>query len=340
MPHISFTLLEIIILISLGVGLGITIHFFLVSRRVLRSFSPNPDKLSQKLEEWKRRYFNDMEKKDQEIIRLKTEATQFTEKVEVLGEENDNLRYKLSRLNEVKQQEPAPVYNTPVAGNYIQQLEQAQRGLMEQNLRIAELVRGIESIKVGQGPGEDLRQSNEDLQIQVEELELKLHAKEQEIKELKQASQVSNEMSSMLENAYREFNVLQDKIVKLEGQVHSSQKINMEYEDLREGFYKASRDIEEQRHKLNEMLTENRDLQMEVSETTDKLREANFQRQQLQKKVAYLEELNQDLQAVAEANRKLENQLKRIGELESLLQVIAAERDQLAKNQENASSFR
>jgi regulator of replication initiation timing len=340
MPHISFTLLEIIILISLGVGLGITIHFFLVSRRSLKNFSPNPDKINQKLEEWKRRYFNDMERKDQEIIRLKTEANQLSEKFEVLGEENDNLRYKLSRLHEAKQQDPAPVSSTPVAGNYMQQLEQAQRGLMEQNLRIAELVRGIEAIKGGQDSGEDLRKANEGLQIQLEETELKLHAKEQEIKEFKQASQVSNEMSSMLENAYREFNVLQDKIVKLESQVHSSQKINMDYEDLREGFYKASRDIEEQRNKLGEMMTENRDLQMEISETTDKLREANFQRQQLQKKVAYLEELNQDLQTVAEANRKLENQLKRIGELESLLQVMAAERDQLARNQENASSFR
>jgi hypothetical protein len=88
---------------------------------------------------------------------------------------------------------------------------------------------------------------------------------------------------------------------------------------------------------LNEVLNENRELQLEITETGDKLREANFHRQQLQKRVAYLEELNQDLQAVADANRKLENQLKRIGELESLLHVMAEERDQLTRNQMDAT---
>jgi DNA repair exonuclease SbcCD ATPase subunit len=338
MPYFSLTLPEIIILISVGVGLGITIHFFLVSRRALKPFAPHPDKLNQKLEDWKRRYFNDIEKKEQELVKLKSETEALREKQEALDEENDNLRYKLGRAQEVKIQEP-PV-DTSVAGNYLQQLDQAQKGLMEQNLRIAELVRGIEAIKGGGEANEDLRDVNEQLTTQLEELQLKLHTKEQEIREIRQASQVSNEMSSMLENAYREFNILQEKIVKLESQVSSSHRITMEYEDLREGFFKASRDLDEQRNRLSEMMTENRDLQMEISETTDKLREANFQRQQLQKRVAYLEELNQDLQAVAEANRKLENQIKRIGELESLLQVMAHERDQLSQGQEKESSLR
>jgi hypothetical protein len=55
----------------------------------------------------------------------------------------------------------------------------------------------------------------------------------------------------------------------------------------------------------------------------------------LQKRIAYLEELNNDLQAVSDANKKLESQLKRIGELESMLNVVAEERDQLARRREN-----
>jgi hypothetical protein len=35
------------------------------------------------------------------------------------------------------------------------------------------------------------------------------------------------------------------------------------------------------------------------------------------------------MQAVSDANKKLEGQLKRIGELESMLHVVAEERDQL-----------
>jgi hypothetical protein len=88
-----------------------------------------------------------------------------------------------------------------------------------------------------------------------------------------------------------------------------------------------------------DVINENRNLQQEIAENSEKLREANFQRQQLQKRVAYLEELNQDLQTVADANRKLESQLKRIGELESLLNVMAEERDELAKKQVKESSL-
>ena len=68
-------------------------------------------------------------------------------------------------------------------------------------------------------------------------------------------------------------------------------------------------------------------------ETEDKLKDANFQRQQLQKRVSYLEELNNDLQAVSDANKRLESQIKRIGELESMLNVVAEERDKLIKKQ-------
>ena len=71
-------------------------------------------------------------------------------------------------------------------------------------------------------------------------------------------------------------------------------------------------------------------LQME-----EELREAKFQQEQLEKKVTYLEELNIDLQAVSDANKKLEGQIKRIGELESMLNMLAEERDQLMRRQTN-----
>ncbi len=321
MPQMSLTLLEIIILMLGAIGLGITIHFFIVSKKSLRQLSPQHNKLDQKLEEWKLRYLNDMERKEIELQQMRKLVDELKDKQGSLDEENDNLRYKLERLKESKENEvPA------VQSDYIRKLEETQQGLMEQNQKIADLLKGIDILKSNSGVGEDLRQANEELLVQLEEVQLKLEAKEQEIREIRQASQVSSEMNSMLDNAYREFNLLQEKIVKLEGQVSSSQRITLEYEDLREGSYKASRDLEEQRTRLNEMINENRELQMEISETSEKLREANFQRQQLQKRVAYLEELNQDLQSVADANRKLESQLKRIGELESLLQVMVEER--------------
>ena len=82
-------------------------------------------------------------------------------------------------------------------------------------------------------------------------------------------------------------------------------------------------------------LLENQHLQTKLTETEDKLTDTNFQRQQLQKRVAYLEEINNDLQVISDANKKLETQIKKIGELESMLNVVSEERDQLMRRQTN-----
>ena len=56
-----------------------------------------------------------------------------------------------------------------------------------------------------------------------------------------------------------------------------------------------------------------------------------MQRQQLQKKVQFLQELNADMQNISETNKKLQTELRRIGELESMLTMMAEERDQLLR---------
>ena len=142
-------------------------------------------------------------------------------------------------------------------------------------------------------------------------------------------------MNAMLDSAYSEFNVLQDKIQKLEHQVNVSKRINLEYEELKEVQHKMTRDFEEQKLKYQAAVEENRQLQLAIAEAEDSLKETEFQRHQLQKRVAYLEELNNDMQAMSDANKKLEGQLKRIGELESMLNVIAEERDQLIQRKTN-----
>jgi len=160
-----------------------------------------------------------------------------------------------------------------------------------------------------------------------------LAQKEKGIHNIYQKQELTTEMNPRLEIAYNEFNSLQDKIQKLETQVMISRKLNMEYEDLKEEHLKIVRDYEDQKLKYHAAVQENQHLQAALTETEDKLREANFQRQQLQKKVTYLEELNNDLQEVTDANKKLEGQFKRIGELESMLNIVAEERDELARKQ-------
>jgi chromosome segregation ATPase len=135
----------------------------------------------------------------------------------------------------------------------------------------------------------------------------------------------------MIDSAYNEFHVLQEKIQKLESQVNASKRISMEYEDMKEGYYRVNQDFDELKRKYNASVTENKQLLEELTDTEDKLKEASAQKQQLQKRVMHLEELNNDLQLVADANKKLETQMKRIGELESMLNLIAGERDMQAQ---------
>jgi chromosome segregation ATPase len=166
-------------------------------------------------------------------------------------------------------------------------------------------------------------------------MKVELSEKEKEINNIRQKEQLTKEMTSMLDSAYSEFSVLQSKIQKLESQLTASRMLNLEYEDLKEAHIRLKRDLDEHKTKLNAVSNENQQLQSVLTDTEDKLREANFQRLQLQKRVTYLEELNNDFQVVSDANKKLEGQLRRIGELESLLNVTEEERDNLVRKHED-----
>ena len=72
-------------------------------------------------------------------------------------------------------------------------------------------------------------------------------------------------------------------------------------------------------------------MRQELGTLEDKLAEANLQRQQLQKKVQFLQDMNSDMQSMSETNKKLQTELRRIGELESMLNMIAEERDHLLR---------
>jgi chromosome segregation ATPase len=337
MQQLSLSIMEIFMLMAIAITLGITIHFFIVSRRNLKTFYPEV-KTSQPREDWRLRYFNDLEKKNRELLAVQREISELIERNRILSRDNEDLKARL-RQADSDRTNFEPVIRDKSKQVYLDKLKQTQEGLYEQNEKIAQLLEQIEQVREQEGSKEDYKLMNEELRAQVAELQERLSAKEEEADSARQKTDLALHMSSMLDNAYQEFNVLQEKILKLEGQVSSSRKMSLEYEDLREGFFKASRDLDEQRHRLTEVLNENQVMQQELAETAEKLREANFQRQQLQKRVAYLEDLNQDLQTVAETNRKLESQLKRIGELESLLHVLAVERDELAKRQVNATSL-
>jgi chromosome segregation ATPase len=337
MATLSLSIIEIIVLMMGAITLGVVIHFFISTRNNFKSPSLlEKEKHSKTVDEWKLRYFNDTEAKDRELTMLKKQLEEVTENNEINSieaEETRKLNKKLiAEMEQLKKHPPATLVENQKP-DYMGQLRHAQESLLEHNEKINVLLGQINLVKETEEKQQEILKANEQLSSQVEDLQEILSEKEKEIHETKHKQQLTNEMTSMIDSAYNEFNVLQEKIQKLESQVNASKKISLEYEDLKENHVRITKDYDELKRKYHSASSTNKQLQEDLAETEDKLKEANFQRQQLQKRISYLEELNNDMQVVAEANKKLEGQLKRVAELESMLNVISGERDDLAKKQ-------
>lgn len=338
---------ELILLLFGAIILGITIHFFITSRKSLKATAKELSKeKGLAADEWKMRYLNDMEMREKDLSDLKNQVNLLKQRAEEAEEnaniyaiEADEMRKDNQKLRADLESLPkeTPVVNpvTPVIhrhidkADYIDQLRQAQAGLAEQNQRINQLISNIDILREKEEMHRAILRDNAELTAQINNLRHDLSERDKEMDTIKQKENITKEMTSMLDSAYSDFNVLQGKIQKLESQLTSSRMLNLEYEDLKEEHSKLSKESDEQKQKLNLLSNENQQLQIQMVEMEDKLREANHQRQQLQKKISYLEELNNDLHMVADANKKLEGQLKRMGELESMLNVVSEERDKL-----------
>lgn len=329
---LTLSVVEIILLLFGAIILGVTIHFFIASNKSLKATTAEMEKTSLAHDEWKLRYFNDMETKDKEILAIREKLLEAEENVKIFSMETQEMfRQKRALEMELASMQKAVPHHTEKErpADYLEQLRQAQNSLIEQNQKINQLLENIDVIKEKEEMQREIVRSNEELAAQVGNMRAQLTEKEKEINQIRQKEQLTNEMKSMLDSTYHEFNTLQGKILKLESQLNSSKLINMEYEDLKEAHSRMSRDFEEYKMKVNALTNENQQLQIQLADVEDKLREANFQRQQLQKRAAYLEELNSDLQVVSDTNKKLESQLRRVGELESMLNVVSEERDHL-----------
>ena len=105
----------------------------------------------------------------------------------------------------------------------------------------------------------------------------------------------------------------------------------IELEDTKQSYEQVHRELSRKHERLEEIMQENHRMRQEIEVLEDKLSEANLQRQQLHKKVQFLQDLNTDMQGISDTNKKLQTELRRIGELESMLHMMAEERDHLLR---------
>ena len=330
---LNLSIIELAVLFFCAVTLGIVIHFFITSRRNLKGSSSDTEKHKQTVDEWKLKYFNEVEKKEKDFEEMRSQLLEAQEGNQLYKEQIEELRrYQKRTQSELESTQRATLMESKP--NYMEQLRIAQASLLEHNEKINQLLENIEMARENEEKQKLMEEENEVLINQIKDLKYILSEKEIEIHNIRQKENLTKEMTSMLDSAYSEFNTLQSKMQKLESQLSSSKMIGLEYEDLKEAHLNVMHEYEEYKMKLQTMTTENQQLTLRLNEVEDKFRDANFQRQQLQKRVSYLEELNSDLQVVADANKKLEHQLRRIGELESMLNVVSEE-NQLLKRHVN-----
>lgn len=107
---------------------------------------------------------------------------------------------------------------------------------------------------------------------------------------------LSKEMTERLEKAYEEFNFLQDRINKIHSQVIDPTKRNYEFEELEQSYFRLTKEYDELKIKHVTLMDETQRLNRLLADNEERLRDANFQKQQLSKKVIFLEELANDLQ--------------------------------------------
>ena len=93
--------------------LGITIHFFIASNKSLKATAGELEKNGLAQDEWKLRYFNDMELRDKEISTLKQQILEAEEnaniysiEAEEMHRQNRKLEAEIGNLKKILAEEP------------------------------------------------------------------------------------------------------------------------------------------------------------------------------------------------------------------------------------------
>lgn len=304
---INLWLIEYIAVPSVAVILGVTIYFFIKSqrslRRTLQANRPGlaPSSKKEKSASYKRSSIVDLE---EQFARMRYEASIFSkEEAAVPARQKEHSDENM--VHDLK--------NT---------IAEQQKMLTEYLARVEEMEK--------EGRDEMMEQNNQ-LQKEIHKLHVTIEKKDEEIEELFQQARTAQKMSDKIEEVYQEFEQLQAKMMSLEKQASRANNLAIELEDAKQSYEQAHRELTRKQEKLEEVLQENQRMRQEMNELEDKLSEANGQRQQLHKKVQFLQDLNNDMQSISDTNKKLQTELRRIGELESMLNMMAEERDFLLR---------
>jgi chromosome segregation ATPase len=308
--HLS--VLEVAVLLAGAFVLGLAIYFFIDSQQSLKKT---------------------LEKTDQAFF---SQKTIFLEPAPKHTSAAPPVQKAVKPLKQAKKQNPAneQYERTAVRQKAVskeESVDSLKETIQQQQRLLSGFLRQVEEIE-NEGK-EELTLENKHLQNEIKSLEAQLDKRSTELEELRQQAAMSERMAAKIEEVYQEFEELQTKMISLEKQASRANSLALELEDTRQSYEQVHKDLKRKGEKLEETFLESQRLQQQLNILEDKFAEANLQRQQLQKKVQFLQDLNTDLQNISDTNKKLQTELRRIGELESMLDMIAEERDYLLRKE-------
>lgn len=314
---ISVTLIEVIVLNAGAIILGVTIYFFLQSRKTLlrtmdvqsSNNTASKYKRAEERQPQKNNALNGVKKSSKSID---------------ISELKDHLTHLREHRVSAKQEEPVFKKEKHVKEDLTVSLKET---IARQQKILDGFLQQVEELE--DGGKDELFQKNDELQSDVERLEQLIEKRDAEVEEYKKRTAVAEKMASRVDDIYNDFQQLQSKIVTLEKQAARANNLALELENLQQSYDHVLKDLERKQEKLEEVVEENQRMRIELESTEDKLAESNLQRQQMMKKVQFLQDLNSDMQSMSETNKKLQTELRRIGELESMLNMMSEERDYL-----------
>ncbi len=344
--QLTMGLPEIIICELGALILGFTIHFFWNSKRSLRISEPVQATGISENDNWKLKYYNDMDMQERAQQQLRERLHQAQEAEQILAieleehrkeledvrTERDVLRSELAELEEkltppeqqqVEDVEAEQEHALAPADDYLSQLKSAQEKLIEHNHSIHRLLEQTKLVEDAELKHQELLRQNEELNEHLRNAGQMLLEKDSEITYLRQQYKLSEEMGRRLNKVYDDYNALQEKLTKLQSYLTQPYQRGTEFDELKEAYFKLGKEHDEMKLRYISLRDENQRLTRILGDTEEKLKESNFQRQQFQKRSAFLEELNHDLQEISEHNKKIESQLRRVSDMENMLTKIA-----------------
>jgi len=305
---INLILIEFIVLPLVVAIFGATLYFFLKSRK----------SLEETLQATKRPSLLDKKNKREEPEKKASMIE--------LEEQFARMRYQASVPRQERVQEAPSKKFSPKEELAVQDL----KNTIAQQQRMLDCY--LEKVEELENEGRDeLNEKIEQLEKKTDELMGIIEEKDLELKDLHQQAAAAERMVSKIDEVYQEFEALQSKMAALEKQANRANNLAIELEDTKYSYEQVHKELLRKQEKLEELMEENQLLRLQKNEMEDKLSEANLQRQQLQKKVLFLTDLNTDMQSMSDTNKKLQTELRRIGELESMLNMMAEERDFLLR---------